>query len=279
MVRFYLAAALTIAAFPAFAQDCPFTTNANSVLRQAPGPGFAQIGTIPQGTVVPVNVCFDRGAYCAVDSAAGKGFVSGDLLVTPTGQTLKALETARWAKIDAGAAAGAAAYDRCNIVVWGDSLSAGTFGPELARLLGRDVSMQGVPGEDGRSIGLRMLADSRHDGRIAVIWDRHSSRESVEQYMTDYAPMVDKAQKSATAFIVVSDIADVDGTADVTAEADAADTLAINTALKAKYGANFLDLTGVLADPAMHSDGLHLSPAGMSAVAGAIADYIRQRGW
>ena len=50
-------------------------------------------------------------------------------------------------------------------------------------------------------------------------------------------------------------------------------------ALSARYGANFLDLTGVLADPAMHSDGLHLSPAGMSAVAGAIADYIRQRGW
>jgi hypothetical protein len=279
LTRLGLIAALLVAASPAFSQDCPLTTTANTVLRQAPGPAFAQIGTIPARAAIAVSMCFDRGAYCAVQAGDARGFVSGDLVVTPGGQTLKALETARWAKIDADEPAGPPAYDRCNIVVWGDSLSAGTFGPNLARLLNRDVSMQGVPGEDGPRIAARMLPDTKHDGRIAVIWDRHWSHESVAQYMEELAPLVEKAQRTATAYIVVSDIPDVDGTTDVTAEADAAETTAINAALSAKYAANYLDLTGVLADPSLHTDGLHLSPSGMDAVAGAIAGYITRRGW
>lgn len=279
MLKLWFVAALMFAAVPVYAQDCPFTTNANSILRQAPGTGFAQIGLIPAGTTVPVEVCFDRGAFCAVKTESGSGFVSGDLLATPSGQTLRELETTRWTRIDAGEPVGPAAYDRCNIVVWGDSLSAGTFGPDLARLLGRDVSMQGVPGEDGRSIAARMLADNRYDGRIVVIWDRHFSNERPEQYMTELAPMVEKARASATAFIVVSDIADLDGTANASATQDAADTAAVNDALKAKYAANYLDLTEVLADPATRTDGLHLTPAGQAAVAGAIAAYVRRRGW
>lgn len=279
MVKLFGAAALALLAFPAFAAYCPVTTNANSILRQAPGPAFAQIGTVASGTTVPVEVCFDRGAFCAVTTAAGKGFISGDLLSLPSGQTLKNLEADRWAKIDADEPAGPAAFDRCNIVVWGDSLSNGTFGPDLSRLLGRAVSMQGVAGEDGQSIATRMLADNRYDNRIVVIWDRQWTGEEPGIYMEQFAPMVAKAARLATAYIVVSTIPDLDGSEKITAEKDAADTAAVNAALRAKYEGNFLDVTGLLADPATRTDGLHLTPAGNAAVAGAIADYILQRGW
>lgn len=279
MVKFFCAAALALLSLPALAQECPVTTNTNSILRQAPGPNFAQIGAVPAGTTVPVEVCFDRGAFCAVTSPAGAGFISGDLLALPSGETLRNLELARWTKIDAGEAAGPSAFDRCNIVVWGDSLSAGTFGPDLARLLGRSVSMQGVAGEDGKAIAARMLADIRYDGRIAVIWDRHSDNETPDQYLADLAPMVEKAQSAAAAFIVISDVADLDGSATVPADADAAATAAINDALKARYPDNYLDVTAALADPSTRSDGLELTPAGQSVVAGSIAAFIQQKGW
>lgn len=279
MVKLFCAAALALLSLPALAQECPIITNTNSILRQAPGPGFAQIGTIPAGTTVPVEVCFDRGSFCAVTSPAGAGFVSGDLLALRSGETLRSLEMARWAKIDADEAAGPSAIDRCNIVVWGDNLSTGTFGPDLSRLLGRSVSMQGVAGEDGKAIAARMLADIRYDGRIAVIWDRHADNQSVDQYLADLAPMVEKARSTASPFVIISDIADLDGSATVPAEADVAKTAEINNALRVKYPANYLDVTAALADPATRSDGLELSPLGQSAVAGAIAAFIQQKGW
>lgn len=279
MIKPFCAAALALLSFPALAQECPITTNTNSILRQAPGANFAQIGTVAAGTAVPVDVCFDRGAFCSVTTATGPGFISGDLLAVPNGTTLHTLETARWAKIDAGEPPGPAAFDRCNIVVWGDELASNTFGPDLSRLLGRSVSMQGMAGEDGKAIAARMVADTRYDGRIAVIWNRHSDNEGVEQYMADLTTMTDKAKNTAPAFVIISDVVDIDGSAGVTAEADRAATDAINEAIGARYPQNFLDVQAVLADPATRSDGLQLSPAGQAAVAGALASFIRQNGW
>ncbi len=279
MLRFLCAAALALLPVTAFAQDCPITTNTNSILRQAPGASFAQIGTVPAGTAVPVDVCFDRGAFCSVTTTAGSGFISGDLLAIPSGATLHAHETERWAKIDAGESPGPAAYDRCNIVVWGDDLSANTFGADLSRLLARSVSMQGVAGEDGKAIATRMLADTHYDGRIAVIWDRHSDGETVEQYMADLTAMADKARSTAGAFVIISDVADLDGSGTVAPDADAAATDAINEAIAARYPENFLDVRAVLADPATRADGLQLTQAGEAAVAGALAGFIRENDW
>lgn len=279
MMKFLCAAALALLSFSALAQECPITTNTNSILRQAPGPSFAQIGTVPAGTAVPVDVCFDRGAFCSVTTSAGPGFISGDLLAVPNGTTLHTLETARWARIDAGEAPGPAAYDRCNIVVWGDELATNGFGPDLSRLLARSVSMQGVAGEDGKAIAARMSAGTHYDGRIAVIWNRRSEGETAEQYMADLATMTDSAREKASAFVVISDVVDLDGSATLTAAADQAATDAINEAIGTRYPQNFLDVRAVLADPATRSDGLQLSPAGKAAVAGALASFIRQNGW
>lgn len=279
LVRFCCAAALALLSLPAFAQECPVATISNSVLRQAPGPGFAQIGSVPAGTAVLVDVCFDRGAFCAVTAPAGTGFISGDLLALRSGRTLRSLEAERWAKIDANEPAGPAAYDRCNIVVWGDSLPDATFGRDLQRLLGRSVSLQGVAGEDAKVISARMLADIRYEGRIAIFWVRHADNQSVEQYMADLTPMVEKLRQSSTPFIVVSDVADLEGSPTGDAGADATTTDAINDALRAAFPGNFLDVTAVLSDPATRSDGLELSADGQSAVAGAIAAFIQQKGW
>ena len=195
MHKLYFVGALLILAVPAVAQDYQATTTSNAVVRQAPGPDFAQIGTIPAGTTVAVEICFDRGAFCLVDLATGKGFVSGELMsVGATGRTVKDAEAARWAAIDSSTATALPDYEASNIVVWGDSLSANTFGDELENLLlGRQVSMQGVPGEDGVEIAKRMLADTRFDKRLKVIWDRHYTNETPEAYMRDLQPIVDKA--------------------------------------------------------------------------------------
>jgi lysophospholipase L1-like esterase len=123
-----------------------------------------------------------------------------------------------------------------------------------------------------------MLADTRFDRRIKIIWDRHYAGESAGDYMAALAPMVEKAARSGS-FVVVSDVADLDGTDTTTADADARETEAINAALRAKYPDHYLDMTAPLADPATRTDGLHLTATGEAAVAETIAGYVRQHGW
>lgn len=275
------AVGLSLLGTSALAQDYRAVTIADAALRQAPGEQYASVGVVPRGTALAVDICFDRGSYCAVSFAGGTGFVAGTLLATGnSGETVKAIEAARWAEIDArSATARLPDNEGRSIVVWGDSLSTNTFGDELEDLLlGRDVSMQGVPGEDGKAIADRMLADTRFSQRIKVIWDRHYSGERAADYMAAIAPMVEKAAQSGP-FVVVSDVPDLDGTDTVDAPADASETDTINTALRAKYPGNYLDMTAPLANPATRTDGLHLSAAGEAAVAKTIAAYVRQQDW
>jgi uncharacterized protein YraI len=279
VIKYVVPIVLVLLSSAALAQDYQAVTTTNAIVRQAPGAGYEQIGAIPAGTPVSVEICFDRGAFCMIDSPAIKGFVAGDLLsVGKSGQTVKDAEASKWASIDASPKSSLPDYEAQNIVVWGDSLSTNTFGDELEGLLvGRRVAMQGVPGEDGRQIAARMLASTTFDKRIKVIWDRHYNGETPAAYMADLAPVVEKAAKAGP-FVIVSDVADLDGTDTVTASADASETAAINAALRSKYPDNYLDMTGPLADPATRRDGLHLTPAGEKAVAKAIADYLQLKG-
>ncbi len=253
----------------------------------APGPYPSGRGTIAAGTPVEAEVCFEEGEYCLIRIEGTSAFVEGRLIAVPVGEgtsTALELEQAKWERIRKQAALPRTPdWERRNIVVWGDSLSTDTFGDELeALLLGRSVSMQGVPGEDGGKIAARMLADTRYTGRLKVIWDRHYTNEGVELYLADLARMTDHAAQSGD-FVVISDIADLDGVEDengkqtATAAADAALTDKINAALRQRYPDRFLDVTGILSDPATRTDGLHLTQAGNDAVASAIAAFIRAK--
>ena len=288
MKSIVLALLVATTASVAIAADYPAaTTIANAPVRLAPSVDAKASGeNIPAGTQLSVEICFMEGEYCLVygEGIAVGAFVSGDL-ITQDGQgglTIRQIEQARWKGIKEADQARLASpdYDSKNIVVWGDSLSTGTFGDELQNLLiGRQVSMQGVPGEDGASISARMLADTSFTNRIQVIWDRHRGGQSAEQYMSELAPAIERAAASGAAFIVVSDVPDLDGVLpDVSAETDARETEAINSALLAKYPDNYLDMVTPLNDPKLRTDGLHLSPSGEAAVARAIADYIIAKG-
>jgi hypothetical protein len=280
--------AMATAASAANAADYPAaTTTANATVRVAPSAEAKASGaTIPAGTHLAVEICFNEGEYCLVsgDGVPGGSFIAGDL-ITQDGQgglTIRAIEQAKWKSIHEAEANRSTStdLDQKNIVVWGDSLSTDTFGDELQNLLiGREVSMQGKPGEDGAQIAARMLADISFDKRIKVIWDRHWDGETVDRYMSELAPMIDKAAATGTPYVIISDVPDLDGTDKSSAQDDASQTAAINQALQAKYPDNYLDMVAPLADPSLHKDGLHLNKAGEAAVAKAIADFVTSKGW
>jgi lysophospholipase L1-like esterase len=254
------------------------TTIANTALRTAPSLNALQVATLPAGTAVSVSVCFREGDYCHVTGAAFDGYVSGELLrINGEASTVLAAEQARWAILKRDRERGTLPqWDTQNIVVWGDSLSDRTLGDQLARLLpGRSVSMQGVPGETGAQIAERMLADTRFERRLKVIWDRHHTAQNPATYLRDLAPIIEKA-KATGDFIVVSDIRQLlpsDNIPDPTI--DAAITAAINEQLSRQYPDNFVDLAAILDDPETRKpDGLHLSSTGSERVARALAAAI-----
>jgi len=165
-----------------------------------------------------------------------------------------------------------------DVVVWGDSLSNSALGDLLAQLLpGRLISMQGVPGQTGREIAERMLADTRYTGRLKVIWDRHYTGENPDTYLADLKPMIDRAAATGD-FIIVSDIRQLVPSNIIDPVKDKAIAERINRELARLYPNNFLDVSALLDDPAMRiEDGLHLSPAGNAAVAKALARAIMAR--
>jgi len=252
---------------------------------EAPGPYPSERGTLAAGTPVEAEVCFAEGAYCLVKAGGVSAFVEGGLIAVPVDEgtaTALELEQRKWERIRKEAALPRQnAWERRNLVVWGDSLSTNTFGDELEDLLlGRSVSMQGVPGEDGKQISARMLGDTRFDGRIKVIWDRHWGGESIEQYMAELAPMTEKAAASGLPFVIVSDVPRLTDEGTITAAQDAKDVAAFNKALKARYPEQYFDLVEALAAPrTRQADGLHLSKDGEAAVAAALADYVNAKGW
>jgi hypothetical protein len=275
--------AWTLLTGAAFAADGEYNaiTNTNAALRYAPTVTSGQAGTVPKGTALAVTVCFDEGAYCHVTSDAHEGYVAGELLtIEGDTNTVLTAEKARWELIRKSREP-VADYrsDARNIVVWGDSLSYDTFGAELARLLpGREVSMQGVPGQSGQQISERMLADTRYTARFKIIWDRHWSGETPRQYLSELKPIIDRAAETGD-FIILSDIRQIIASDKIDPATDKVTTDEINRELARLYPRNFLDVTALLDPPSMRaSDGLHLSRAGYSAVAKALAQAIAARG-
>lgn len=197
------------------------------------------------------------------------------MTIGSTDQTVHDAESAKWADIDSKPASALPDFDARNIVVWGDSLSANTFGDELSQLLTRQVSMQGVPGEDGAQIAKRRLATTQFESRIAVIWDRHYTNENPDQYMADLQPIFDKLAHDR--YVVISDIRSL--ASDVDLDQDRTLTEKINARLKQGHPNNFLDLTTLLEDPASRRDGLHLTPPAYDSVAEAIAAFVQNKGW
>lgn len=270
---------LSIAA--AIGADYQAVTTANTAIRAAPSPAAVQVGTVPAGAPLNVSICFDEGAYCHVTGAEIDGYVAGELLmINGEASTVLAAEQARWAlmKLERERSS-LPEWEAQNIVVWGDSLSDNTFGNQLARLLpGRSVSMQGVPGETGQQIAERMLADTRFERRLKIIWDRHHTAQDPAVYLRDLAPIIEKA-KATGDFIVVSDIRQLLPSDNIPDPAtDAAITASINRELARLYPSNFIDVTTMLEDPATRgADGLHLTTTGNSQVAEALARSIASR--
>lgn len=265
----------------ATAADYTATTIANTALRAAPNLNAVQLATIPTGTAVSVTVCFGEGAYCHVTAAALDGYVAGELLrIDGESSTVLEAERARWTLMKAEREQRTASeWESQNIVVWGDSLSADTFGNQLARLLpGRSVSMQGVPGETGQQIAERMLADTSFERRFKIIWDRHHTAQDPATYLRDIAPMVEKARATGD-FLIVSDIRQLLPSDNIPDPAtDAAIATAINRELARHYPDNFVDVTTVLEETRTRTeDGLHLSAIGNDRVAKTLAAAIQAR--
>lgn len=171
-LRSSIALALIALAQPVIAADYEAVTNKRANIR--PSMGDAEpLGVIPVGTVLPVEICFSRGAFCAVDWNGTKGFVSGDLLtVTVDGRQMSAheAEEARWQKLDAAPSL-LAVGDTRNIVAWGDNLTAGTgatpnnsYVDVALRLFGglRDIDKEAVAGQTSTGIAARMNAVPTH---------------------------------------------------------------------------------------------------------------------
>lgn len=176
-----LAAATPVLAFPA-------VTTSNAVLRAAPSESSNQIGSLPAGTEVDVQICFDQGAYCAVVVGGNTGFVAGDYLRDQsTGAILSAAERAKWQDMQRVQIATADTGSVADIVAWGDSLTDGAGAPagqsytdQAAALLGgRLIANQGVGGQTSTSIAARMNAVATNvrvegdaipaSGRVAII--------------------------------------------------------------------------------------------------------------
>jgi lysophospholipase L1-like esterase len=265
---------------PAFAADYIATTTVQAALRDAPMAEAKQIGTVPAGTPLSVEVCFSEGAYCLVSAASvASAFVAGELMTVDgkDGTTVRQAEQAKWQRIhEAALNPVVPEWERRDIVVWGDSLSAGTYGEELQQLLpGRQVAMEGVPGQNGEAISTRAAADTQYTNRIAVVWDRHDGGEAVDKYVGDLAPLLQHLE--GRRFVVLSDVWYVSGENSTDADRRLAET--INDRLRTAYPDNYLDVTAVLQAPDTRTDGLHLAPPGEEAVAKALAEFIVAKGW
>lgn len=276
---FSLYAAFVLLPATSIAADYQAVTTAAVILRGAPQEDSEAVGAVPTGTPVSVEVCFSEGAFCLISwgGQPSKGFVSGDFLsIANSTQSVHDAEATKWAnwKKPVKSVTPGSEVASSDIVVWGDSLSADTFGRELGNLLSRDVEMQGVGGENGRKIGDRQAADVKYKSRIAIIWDRHDTGEDAATYMADLAPLFERLR--GTRYLVISDIRSLSDTIDV--EQDAITTEAVNARLKADHPDNFIDVTDLVEDSKTRTDGLHLTPATYDAVAHRIAESITAKG-
>lgn len=150
-----------VSAFPAVTLDAV-------ELRPSMGEAAA-LTIVAKGTEVEVSVCFQRGAYCAVEVGGQPGFVRGDGLRRVDGgdkRSLAETEAERWSKLDQ-VRPSLLLDPTTMIVAWGDSLTAGagvTSGqsyPDVAESLfafQRDIANEGIGGQTSTAIAARMNA-------------------------------------------------------------------------------------------------------------------------
>lgn len=199
-IRFAFFAAALVAATPVAA--FPAVTTDNAILRAAPSSNASQVGTVPAGTTVDIQICFDQGAYCAVVLGTATGFVAGDYLRDRlSGSLVSAMERNKWQTMQPIQVATTDTGSLSDIVAWGDSLTDGAGAPAgqsytdqaAAMLGGRLIANEGIGGQTSTSIAARMNAVPTFvtvdgdaipaSGRVAVV-DR-SALPITNQYPPD----------------------------------------------------------------------------------------------
>lgn len=179
---------------------------------------------------------------------------------------------------------------------WGDSLTnsgggAGLYPTALGRLAGAVVYNGGVGGDTSTQIKTRMLADSTHYARPAIIWAGRNNFTSPTTVKADIAAMV--AALGHTHYLVLSVINRNDTASEYSGGANYTTITALNADLAALYGSHYVDVRSYLVSlynpldaqdvidhghdcppSSLTTDGLHLTAAGYSAVADKVYQSI-----
>jgi len=181
-----------------------------------------------------------------------------------------------------------------SIAAWGDSLTAGAgvwpYPDQLSALLGRAVYNGGSGGNTSTQIAARMIADTKHDGWIAIIWagrNNYWNREIVER---DIASMV----AIRPDYLVIGVINGDGGIAEYAGSVGYDQIVTLNRELAMIYGDRYLDIRTELVsrwDPSLPGDvidhdrdipprslrvdEIHLNSAGYGHVAARVGESLR----
>jgi hypothetical protein len=262
-------------------------TTSNAVVRHAPGQQFPQVGLIPAGTPLAVEICFDRGAYCAVDWAGEAGFVAGELMaIEGTGETVRDVEGAKWARLEAAPTSRLGAFKPIlvpELRTEGDSYMGGacsySITTELKAVLGRGVVSTAVGGSEMGEARDRVLSAENRNllGHVTVFWDgSQNGITTVDDYADELAAAIDVLGHDH--FIIIP-AAVPSGTK------DAAQQLAIQAEFKRRWPDNILDWRDVLPNTAgiidadQMCDAVHLNRTALNTMARGIAGFITAEGW
>lgn len=264
------------------------TTTGDAAVRDVPSQGGRVVATVPAGTVVQVDVCFTEGEYCLgrVPGTLDKGgFIAGRLLQVDDGdETVLEAETQRWARIRDEQARPHVFLSHL-VRTEGDSYMAGAYGFALEQYIAKDLGLTVTNTAKGGSSFDEVLERIRDGSKsllndVTVIWDGSmNGATSAEDYVAQIGEAV--GMLGHDHFLIV--LPALPGQPR-TGMADAAGEM-----IKAKWPDNYLDWRpiipndgGVFGDDQLAKppeDRTHLAEAPLEAMAGAVADFIRQKGW
>lgn len=290
MFKLYCAALVALLSFPAVAQDYQATTTTTAVLRYGPGAQYEQTGTIPAGTRVAVDVCFNKGEYCLVKWGGDPvdGFIAGELMIVEgTNQTVLAAEKEKWARIAArkpDSLVYRAPIAMREIRTEGDSYMAGAYDIVLSDMIKANL---GVPvtntAKGGASLDeevARMAAPSNVRGAVTVFWDGSTNgATSPETYVEKLADGI--AALGHDRFLVILPA--------LPGEAPAGTQDKIGDLIKKRWPDNYLDWRPIIPNNAGRinddqfakypEDQVHLGEAPLRAIADAVKRFIDAKGW
>lgn len=264
------------------------TTTGDAAVRDVPSQGGRVVTTVPAGTVVQVDVCFTEGEYCLgrVPGTLDKGgFIDGRLLlVDGGGGTVHEAERQRWARIRDEQARPSVFLSHL-VRTEGDSYMAGAYGFALAQYIAKDLGLTVTNTAKGGSTIDEVVARIRDGSKsllndVTVIWDGSmNGARSAEDYVAQIGEAV--GMLGHDHFLIV--LPALPGQPR-TGMADA-----VGEMIKAKWPDNYLDWRpiiphdgGVFGDDQLAKppeDRTHLAEAPLEAMAGAVADFIREKGW